>query len=323
MSLYLIISNLIIFSALIFLLKKLYDQKYSYLTFRRLIDSISVGYYRCRYKDGIILSANRGFLNILGIKSKNVQDIIGRAVSELIIYVDSEESMRQELKMRGELKNHEYHFKTLDGKDRYVLCNSYVTRDPYTREEVVEALMQDVTEERISYERMKESQERYEKLFKNSGDMVIICKLSDYTIEEVNPVTEIITGYAENELLNKPFVSLFHPSVRKDLFEIRKDLLFKGSARIETIAVCRNGSYKEVILTFSVVEIKDDRMVMAVVKDVSLLAEKKEEENRRKQELEEFWRSAVEREERIKELREDLEKAKNQIELLKGKDVTG
>jgi len=170
---------------------------------------------------------------------------------------------------------------------------------------------------------MKESQERYEKLFKNSGDMVIICKLDDFTIEEVNPVTEIITGFSKDEIAGTFFYKLIHPFYRENLSQIRQDLLFQGSSRFETVMVSKTGTYKDVIMTLSVVEIKDDRIVMAVVKDVSEPARKKEEEERRKKELEDFWKASVEREERIKDLKTELKKVKDKIKNLKEKHEGG
>ena len=315
---YLIVSNLITLLVIFFLIKKYLDYRYERKTFQRLIDHLNIGYCRYSCRDEIILAVNKGFLRILE-SDMNVEDCIGRSLGELFIYVDGEESIRERLKVRNELKNYEYHFKTLAGKDKCVLYNSYIVKDPYSREEVIEAFIEDVTEEKVSYEKMKGTQERYKKLFKNSGDMVIICGLDDFVIEEVNPVTEIITGFSGDELVGRSFEDLFHPSRRKGIKEVWEDLLFKGAARLETVVVCKNGTYKEIIMTMSVVEIKDERIAMAVAKDVSALVKEKEEQERRKKELEDFWKASVEREERIKGLRLELERAKQQIKLLKQK----
>ena len=203
-----------------------------------------------------------------------------------------------------------------------VLHNSYIVRGHYKGEEVIEALLQDITDERMSYEKMKESQERYERLFKDSGDMVIISRLDNFTIEEVNPVTEVITGFSQENLAGRSFEDLIHPSHRRGLKECHKDLLFRGTARLETIVVCKNGTYKEMILTLSVVEMKDHRIIMAVVKDVSTMVRERKEQDRRKKELEEFWKASVEREERIKDLRIELERLKQQVKFLKQKNGT-
>ena len=295
--------------------------KNSQKTFQRLVEHINIGYYSYRCRDGVVLNANKAFVKILELEV-GVRNVIGRSLSELLIYVDGEESIRGELRKRKELRNYEYRFKTLNGKDKCVLHNSYIVRDPYTGGEMVEAFIEDVTEERSSYERMKESQERYEKLFKNSGDMVIICRLDDFTVEEVNPVTEVTTGYAEEELVGESFERIVHPSHRKSLKEAREDLLFRGTAKLEIVIVCKNGVYKEMILTLSVVELKDDRIAMAVIKDVSALVKDREEQKRRKKELEDFWKASMEREERIKDLRQELGRLRKQTKTSKEKYET-
>ena len=319
---YLIILNLVFLLLILYLIKRCIDYRYDQKTFRRLMDHIHIGYYRYRYKDGVILAANKGFLKILEL-GEDVNNIVGRSLSELLIYVDGERSIREQLRTRGALRNHEYHFRTLKGKDKWVLHNSYIIKDPYYGEEVIEALIEDITEEKSSHARMKESQERYEKLFKNSGDMVIICRLDDFVIEEVNPVTELVTGFSKDELVGTFFYRIIHPYYRENLSQIRQDLLFQGSSRFETVMVSKMGTYKDVIMTLSVVEIKDDRIVMAVVKDVSEPARKKEEEERRRKELEDFWKASVEREERIKDLKIELKKAKDKIRNLKEKYEKG
>ncbi|MEA3490211.1 MAG: PAS domain S-box protein [Candidatus Omnitrophota bacterium] len=313
-----VITNLLLILILIFFVCKYLHYRYGKETFQKLLDHINIGYYRYRIRDGVVLAANKGFIRILELDMR-INDIIGRSVNELLIYVDGEKSIRDQLRTKKELRNFEYHFKTLKGRDKYVLHNSYVIRDPYSREQVIEAFIEDVTEERLSREKMRESQERYEKLFRNSGDMVVICRLDDFIIEEVNPITKVITGFSEDELIGESFEKLFHPSRKKELKEAREDLLFRAAAALETVVVCRNGTYKEVLLTLSVIDIKEERIAMAVVKDVSALVKETEEQKRRKKELEDFWKASVEREERIKELHRELERAKQQIRLMKEK----
>jgi len=315
---YLAVLNFLFILVLLYFTKIILDHKYSHRTFTRLIEHINVGYYRYRVRDGVLLSANRAFIDILELEMQP-KDVRGRSLSELMIYIEGEGSIREKVKEWGELRNHEYHFKTLDGKDKWVLHNSYIVRDRLTGEEVIEALIEDITEERMSYERMKISQERYEKLFRSSGDMVIIYRFDDLTIEEVNPVTEVISGYGEEELTGRSFDSIIHPASRRDFLGMQKDLIFRGASRLDTVIVTRNGQYKQVILTLSVVEIQEEKIVMAVVKDVSELMREREEQARRKKELEDFWRSSVEREERIKDLRSELERTKQQLKMLKEK----
>lgn len=310
-------ATLILLLISIYFIKRSLKYRATQVTFKKLIDHTNIGYYRYRNRDGVILAANRGFVNILDLDAKP-REIIGRSISELLVYVNGEESIRKKLKEKGELRNYEYRFRTLKGHDKYVLHNSYMTRDAYNREEVIEALIEDVTEQRVSYEKMRESQQWYEKLFKNSGDMVIIFRMTEeMIINEVNPVTEVITGFTSEEITGMSFERLVHPSGRRALKECRDDLMFRGSSRLDTVIVCKNGTYREVIVTLSSVELEGGDIVMAVIKDVSALVKEREETRRRKAELEDFWKASVEREERIKDLRQELERVQQQGKLKK------
>jgi PAS domain S-box-containing protein len=297
---------------------KLLESKRSERTLQRLMSSTYTGYCKYRYRDGVIIEVNDSFIDIMELNMKK-DEILGHSLSELIIYVEDEEDIRERIKKSGSLKNYEYHFKTLKGKDKCAIYNSYMIRNPQTGEEVIEALIKDATEEKSSYQKTMEAEERYRKLFMNSGDMVVIYKFDTGIIEEVNPVTGIVTGYTEDELIGQSIDLLFHPSSRKGIKETREDLVFQGASRLEGVIVCKNGTYKETSLTLSTFEIKDEKIVMAVVKDISEMVREKEEQGRRKKELEDFWKTSVEREERIKDLRKELQMAKQQIKLLKEK----
>ncbi|MGD2279335.1 MAG: PAS domain-containing protein [Candidatus Omnitrophota bacterium] len=310
--------NLVLLVALFFIGAKCIESRRAKSALQKLMDYTHTGYYKYRFRDGVIIETNKNFIDILELDMEK-EEAIGRSLSELIIYVSDEESIRKRVREEKEIKNHRYRFKTLKGRDKCVLYNSFISRDPGTGEEVIEAVVKDITDERYAYTKIKETEERYKKLFKSSGDIVVIYKFETEAIEEINPVTEILTGFSEDELTGRSFEVLFHPSSRKSLNEAHKDLMFRGSSRFEGVIVCKNGSYKEVSVTLSMFEFKDERIVMAVVKDISGLVRGREEETRRKEELEKFWKASVEREQRLKDLRTELQVAKQQIKLLEGK----
>jgi len=296
--------------------KSIYDVS-AKKTFRHLIDRVNIGYYRYRFSDGVVLDANRGFTKILELDT-DPADIIGRPVRELLISAEDEEgTIGEQLLSRGRIRNYEYHFKTLDGKDKWVLYNSHIVKNLFGAGQEVEAVVEDITEEKLSYERMKESQERYEKLFRFSGDMVIICGMDGLLIEEVNPVAGEITGFTPDELTGMPLEKLFHPSGRKAITDAREDLMFRGAARVEEMVVCKDGLYREAVVTLTAVDLGEGRVVMAVVKDVSSMARELEEQRRRQNELEEFRKASILREERIAQLRDELKEARQQIEAMK------
>lgn len=302
-----------------FALKKNIFDVFAKKTFRHLIDRVNIGYYRYRVSDGVVLDANRGFVKILELDTDPMH-VVGQPVRELFIYAEEKEgAIREQLLSKGRIRNYEYHFKTLDGKDKWVLHNSHIVKSLFGIRREVEAVVEDITEEKLSYERMRESQERYETLFRFSGDMVIICGMDGFLIEEVNPVAEKITGFTSEELIGMPLEKLFHPSGRKAITDAREDLMFRRGAKVEEMVVGKDGVYREALVTLTAVDLGEERVVMAVVKDVSSMAKELEEQRRRQNELEEFRKASILREERIAQLRDELRAAKQQIEAMKKK----
>ncbi len=297
-----------LFFMLVSLIRRIVTFNEAQKPFQELLDNTNIGYCKYKLRDGVILEANKGFVEMLNI-NMSVKNVIGKSLSELIIYVQEEDNVREIIKTRGALKNYEYHFKTLNGKEKCLLMNAYLNKDSHTRENVVEALVEDITEERLSYEAMVESEERYKKLFMNSGDIVVIYKKDNSRIEEINPMTEIILGYNEEELVGYSFENLFHPTSRKILNECQKDIMFRGSCNLDAVVVCKNGNYLNMGVTLSTFEHKEETLVMAIMKDISSLVKSREEEVKRKNEMEDFWKASLAREERIKDLRREIDES--------------
>jgi len=295
----------------------LYGYYHSAKILLRLIEKTKTGYMKLRYKDGKIIDINNGMAEILEQKLPR-KDFIGRKLKEFFVKAEDQAGIKEALKQNdGKLLNSIYHFRTLGGSEKWIRHNSQVFRDHYTGQLVVQSLVEDITEEELSYQRMVETEERYEKLFKNSGYMVILYGFESKAIEEINPVTEIITGYSDNELLGSSFESIIHPSCRDELHKKEEELLFRDVTRLEASVVCKDGTYKESWVTLSTFDIKGKKIIMADIKDISELAKEREEQKKRRDELENFRKASLAREERIKDLREELQKAKRQIDMLK------
>ena len=112
--------------------------------YQRLLEFTRDGVYRYTFADGRLLTANRGLLEILDLDGEPEQ-IVGRPLHDLLIYTEREGSVRQAMESHGEIRDFEYHFKTLKGSDRWVLHNSRLVDDPQLGERVVEAIVRDIT----------------------------------------------------------------------------------------------------------------------------------------------------------------------------------
>jgi len=290
----------------------LYKYYHSVRFFEHFIGHTRTGYIKYRHSDGSIIDINQGLIDLLEL-TVNRKSVIGKDVKEFFI-VDEEQGGIKEQLVKGTEGKQKMHFQTLEGKEKWISYTAYPQRDPYSGQVMIRTFIEDMTGEEEATQKMKETEVRYEKLFKHSGDMVILYDLKERNIEEINPITEIITGFRNNELTGSPFEELIHPAYRGEVQEKHEEMLIKGGANVRAVIVCKEGRYKEVWLTFSIVQIKGKKIVMAVIKDISEMVKEKEEQKKIREELENIRDASLEREERIKELREELNKAKRQID---------
>jgi len=112
--------------------------------YQRLLDFTGDGVYRYTLTDGVVLMANKGLAGILDL-GDDPKEIVGRRLHDLLIYTEPEGTIRQRLGEHGELRAYEYHFRTLSGKDKWVLHDALIIADRETDQPIVETIVRDIT----------------------------------------------------------------------------------------------------------------------------------------------------------------------------------
>jgi len=163
----------------------------------RLVKFTHNGVYRYTFQTGKIIWANQGLVNILDLDCQP-EDIFGKCLKDLMIYTQEQGTIRRMLETKGELHGFEYHFKTLKGEEKWVTHDSFKGKDEETGEEVVDAIVEDITDHKKSMEAMS-------RLFAavNAADESILITDTSGNIQYVNPCFERTTGYTMDEILGK------------------------------------------------------------------------------------------------------------------------
>lgn len=174
----------------------------------RLLEFTGDGVYRYAFDDGSILLANQGLVHILDLDLAPDQ-LIGRRLSELMIYTEKEGSVRKALLEKGEIHSFPYHFKTLKGEDRWVLHDSFIVEDPGTGQKQVEAIVKDITSSKKAEMALAAEKERLAVTLRSIGDGVIATDL-DGRVVILNRVAEQLTGFMQAEAVGRPLAEVFH-----------------------------------------------------------------------------------------------------------------
>lgn len=165
--------------------------------FQRLLEHTHNGVYRYAFKDGRILMANQGLVDILDLDCAPA-DLEGKYFRDILIYTREEGSLRRTLETKGEIHDYEYHFKTLKGEEKWILHDSLITTDPDTGEKVVEAIVRDITEQKKAFQELA----RLGAAVAAADESIVITDTAG-RILFVNPCFERMTGYASGEMIGR------------------------------------------------------------------------------------------------------------------------
>jgi PAS domain S-box-containing protein len=111
----------------------------------------------------------------------------------------------------------EYRFRRADGRWAYIYDRAYIARDAAGNPWRVIGAMQDLTEQKQAEAAMRESEERFRRVFEE-GPLGIGLVGRDHRFLKVNGALCQMVGYSEAELVQKTFAEITHPDdVRADV----------------------------------------------------------------------------------------------------------
>lgn len=193
--------------------------------------------------------------------------------------------------------------RTKDGKYLYIEEYGKVLREG---DEVVRITgsVRDITD------RKKAEAER-DRLFNFSIDMLCIAGFDGY-FKHLNPAWEKTLGWTDEELTSKPYLEFVHPEDREATMNAGQSLE-DGTAIItfDNRYLCKDGAYKWI--SWNAHPLVDEGLIFAVARDITEQKKMEQEIQERIQELEEFYKMAVGRELRMKELKEKIKELEEEV----------
>jgi HD-GYP domain-containing protein (c-di-GMP phosphodiesterase class II) len=113
---------------------------------KEALEISNIGLYRYKM-DGTVLFMDWGSMHIFDLDQvyPDPSQIIGKNISDLFIYIQPKYSLREAVVKNGRVRNLEYPFRTLTGLNKWILHDSYLAKDSATGEDVIQAIVQDIT----------------------------------------------------------------------------------------------------------------------------------------------------------------------------------
>ncbi|MDD4426132.1 MAG: PAS domain S-box protein [Mariniphaga sp.] len=269
--------------------------------------------------DGTILNANKSACRMFQMTEAE----LCRAGRKGIVNPD-DPNLTKLLKERKKKRfvSGELTFIRKDGTLFYGDMSSSVFRDSQGKQRT-SLIIRDITERKQVEEKLKNS----DRIFEHSVDMMAVAGFDGY-LKVINPAWERVLGWTTKEMLADPWISFVHPDDKDETQSIKEQIVDGRKAyRFENRYRCKNGDYKW--LSWNAFPYPEENVMFSVARDVTenklageelyrlknsleIEVEQKTRELRKHiAELERFQQATIDREFRIKELRDEIKNLKN------------
>lgn len=119
-------------------------------------------------------------------------------------------------------------------------------------------------------ESLRQSEQLFSKAFHASPDPVMICRVRDGRILNVNTNFVRLTGYAANEVIDRLHQDLGLWADGDDVAQIKRRLCLEHSAHNQELTLLtKSGERREMLVSSEVIEIDEDDCVLMVARDVT------------------------------------------------------
>lgn len=211
-------------------------------------------------KSGIIVDANQQAEKII---QRPLEDIVGMHLTQLQLE-NQKEGFKQ--KILGQLESEdaipiELKIKVLGDKSIPVEINA--SEIQMGGQNIIQCIIRDITERKLSELKLKNSENKYRHLFKNTPFSIILID-SRGIVVDVNPAVEILLGYRREELLDKRF---------DKLNIIRPNFLLK---LLEDLKNIKKGEGESITVIDAILTKKDNNTIIANIQSSQVLINKEE-----------------------------------------------
>jgi PAS domain S-box-containing protein len=174
----------------------------------------------------------------------------------------------------------EYRFRRANGEWAHIQDRAYIARDANGKARRIIGAMQDLTDWKQAEARLRESEERFRRVFEE-GPLGVGLLGRDYRISKVNNALCQMLGYPEDELLEKTFADITHPDDLHNDMDLAGQL-FRGeipSYRMQKRYVKKNGEILWGNLTASILRDHEGRSLtgLGMVEDITEVKRTQEE----------------------------------------------
>jgi diguanylate cyclase (GGDEF)-like protein/PAS domain S-box-containing protein len=255
-------------------LQALADSKLSQSRFSQIFHRSPDAILLLRASDTMILDFNEGFTRLLGYTREQA---IGELEADLgFIANDTERSaLRERIVNDGETIDYETTLRAANGQMVHVeISLRYVEID---NELCVLCIGRDITK-RISAEAaLVESEEKFEKVFSQSPDGIVILRLSDGVVTDLNDAMLHRSEYDRDDIIGNSIYDFQDFVDTEDLEIATGDLMAENKLTNRAVTfITKSGERVPSLISATIVELSGEEHIMVLAKDISKLRKTEE-----------------------------------------------
>ena len=201
----------------------------------------------------------------------------GRILFSKVVHPDDIERVAQEVTTysqepgRMAFVHEPYRIVAADGTVRWVKDQTFIRRDHSGVITHFQGIVEDITTRVVAEQALRESEAKFSRIFQMNPDTVIITRLADGVILDVNDSFRKATGYSREEVIGRNSVAELR--LWTDPKERRKyvgEILRKGAARdMELYFRIKNGSLRLSSVCGAMIEISGERCILGTIRDIT------------------------------------------------------
>ena len=235
--------------------------------YRSVIDNIHDVFYRTDAQGRLVMVSPSG-VRLLGYQSAD--EMIGKPNEEFWFDPAARREFVERIQREGFVADFEVVLGRKDGEPVMVATSSGLYRDEAGMVLGVEGIFRDITERKRTEERLRQSEDKFSRLFKLSPDAISLSDPQSGLLVEINDAYASLTGYRRDELVGKTSLEMglfVNPQSRRRVIE---ELERTGHVKNMEVEFRRKDG-RQVLCSISgqFMTIGQERFLLAVIRDVT------------------------------------------------------
>lgn len=233
-----------------------------YKTFHRNPTGMTI----TRMSDGMFIDVNDTFLKMFGYDRN---EVIGHTSVELNMWsMEERERIVRMQTEKGGLINEELAAFSKYGNPVYILFSTVLFE--IESEKYLLTSMIDISDRKKAEDSLRLSEEKFNKAFNNSPDAIVITRLSDGYIIDVNDSFLKMSGFNREEIIGRSSVlmNLWYDAEDRDKY-VKKLSAEKSVRNFRTKFVKRSGEIRDFLINGEMFELRGEKCIIGILQDIT------------------------------------------------------